>query len=780
MITLGVIYMPPGSSIRPRKETQYVTHILHSLDTIMRSHPDSGLFVVGDFNHMKDKHIKNFPLKQIVKLPTHVTSILDCIYTNIDQYYKTPELSPGLGLSLHKVVQCEPKLIAPNKRTFTQTYRTNSQSARSAFVDALKVVNWQPIFRMATCQEMYTYFNNTIQELLTVHLPFITTTKFETDKPWITEDYKRDISQRQHYLKVGDTVNFNRLRNIVNRKTKSLRSLHYKHKVRSLNSENSRSWFKQTKELIGLKSSNEDVFIPLADELCDGDMTKLANNTNTFFHSVSVHLIPLDKADHLLDTLSESSVISLEAVEKRLMTTKLHKSIGPDGIPNWVLRDLAGLIGPPLCAIFNMSLSEGRIPIDWKKAHVTPIPKAHPPKSITTDIRPISLTPNVSKILESFIGNIILEHIKERIDPNQYGALKGLSTTHALVDLLHNVHEFIHNGNDARICFIDYTKAFDLIDHNILLSKFELLGLDRWIINWLRDYLSDREQRVKLGNSVSTWLKLNGAVPQGSWLGPLCFIVYMNDMELQDGTLTHKYIDDITISESISSSNVSLLQTAVDKVKDWSHKNNMKLNENKTKEMYISFKHNPAPVPPLIINSNAVERVHSFKILGVWLSDDLSWKSHVNHMHSRATPRLYYLRQLRRCGLSQCDLLASYRTLIRPILEYACPVWHAGLTKGESDILEKIQKRALKIIYSDIPYEACIQKAQIEFLKTRRERLSKQFFFQICQPNHRLHYLLNKRDSIMYNLRNASKYHCPIPKTERYKGSFIVHNLLQQ
>ena len=121
--------------------------------------------------------------------------------------------------------------------------------------------------------------------------------------------------------------------------------------------------------------------------------------------------------------------------------------------------------------------------------------------------------------------------------------------------------------------------------------------------------------------------------------------------------------------------------------------------------------------------------------------------------------------------------------MIRPILEFACPVWHAGLTKGESDILEKIQKRALTItsIYSDIPYyEACIQKAQIKFKNTRRERLSKQFFLQICQPNHRLHYLLNKRDSIMYNLRNASKYHCPIRKTERDKGSFIVHNLLQQ
>ena len=98
-----------------------------------------------------------------------------------------------------------------------------------------------------------------------------------------------------------------------------------------------------------------------------------------------------------------------------------------------------------------------------------------------------------------------------------------------------------------------------------------------------------------------------------------------------------------------------------------------------------------------------------------------------------------------------------------------------------ASILEKIQKRVLKIINSDIPYKAYIQRVQIEFLKTRREQLSKQFFLlQICQPNHRLHYLLNKRDSIMYNLRKALKYHCPIPKTERYKGSFIVHNLLQQ
>ena len=215
--------------------------------------------------------------------------------------------------------------------------------------------------------------------------------------------------------------------------------------VRSLNSENSRSWFKQTKDLIGLKSSNEDAFICLAEEICDGDMTKLTNNMKAFFPSVSVHLIPLEKVDQPPNKLSESPyVISLEAVEKWLMTTKLRKSVGTNGIPNWVLKDLAGLVGPPICAIFNKSLADGRIPIDWKKVHVTPIPKVHQPRSITSDIRPISLTTNISKYLESFIGNIILEHINEKLDPNQYGALKGLSTTHALVDLLHHLHENIH------------------------------------------------------------------------------------------------------------------------------------------------------------------------------------------------------------------------------------------------------------------------------------------------------------------------------------------------
>lgn len=213
-------------------------------------------------------------------------------------------------------------------------------------------------------------------------------------------------------------------------------------------------------------------------------------------------------------------------------------------------------------------------------------------------------------------------------------------------------------------------------------------------------------------------------------------------------------------------------------VQVWTDDNNMKLNEKKTKEMIITFKRQPSTVNPLLLNNNNIERVHSFKLLGVCLSDNLTWKDHVNNMYARASPRLYYLRQLRRCGLSNNDLLTYYQTMVRPILEYACPVWHAGLTIGESELLEHIQKRALKTIYYGLSYEAALQISHLDHLSARRERLSKKFFTTICDSDSKLNYLLKKRPPTNHDIRNPQLYHCPIPKTERYKGSFVIHHLL--
>ncbi len=780
ILTLGVLYMPPGCSARPRKDTQYVSHILHSLDTISNAHPDCGIMVVGDFNHMKDKHVKNYPLKQSVKSPTHLNSTIDCIYTNLDRFYNTPVLFPGLGLSLHKIVCCTPNDHTPNKQTITLRHRTNDHNAKAMFVSALKNLNWVPLYHLHTTEEMWCAFISKINTLLDTFLPYQTVHKFVTDKPWVTEAFKQHIAERQRKLASGDSVNYNIFRNLVNRTGKSLRSKYYKRKVESLDNCNPRLWWRKTQELIGRQRDGVNAFSIMAEQLCGGDISQLSCDMNTFLQSVSSHLEPVQPMPHETCVVPSEYIISQEEVEHKLLNTNIHKSTGPDNFPNWILHDLAGLISGPICAIFNKSIQEGKLPTEWKRANVIPLPKVNPPRSIQSDIRPISLTCTLSKYMESFVGNWLLDKTERSIDLRQYGGMKGLSTTHALVDLLHHIHESAHIGNTSRICFIDYSKAFDLIDHTILIQKIRRLGVDDLVVRWINDYLSGREQRVKLGHQLSSWLKLNGAVPQGSCLGPLCFIIYVSDMDIDENTIVHKYIDDITVTECLSDIRDSNMQHFVDSIGSWSNRNNMKLNSTKTKEMTITFKKNPVPTPPLIYNNNIIERVHEFKLLGIWISDTLSWRHHVNQIHAKSSQRLYFMRQLRRCGLSCHDMVKFYRTIIRPILEYACPVWNHGLTSGESNTLEQIQRRALRVVYPDYTYEQALDETQLELLSSRRDSLCDQFFMNMCLPDSKLNYLLNTRDPSGHDTRFPEYYHCPMPKTERYKGSFVVHHLLNQ
>ena len=138
------------------------------------------------------------------------------------------------------------------------------------------------------------------------------------------------------------------------------------------------------------------------------------------------------------------------------------------------------------------------------------------------------------------MGLWIWESIGDNFDPYQYGGKKGLSTTDALLDMLHHWHSAVHSGQSVRILLLDYSKAFDLVDHNLLIKKFEHLGTPPVLLRWLCAFLADRKQRVKIGQEVSEWLSLKGAMPQGSWLGPLAFVVFISDMPLEIPWLSHK------------------------------------------------------------------------------------------------------------------------------------------------------------------------------------------------------------------------------------------------
>ena len=253
-------------------------------------------------------------------------------------------------------------------------------------------------------------------------------------------------------------------------------------------------------------------------------------------------------------TVPDAFIISPEAVQRKLAMIKVHKAIGPDLIPNWVLRDLAPTLTAPLSSIFNSSIAESYIPRIWRSADVIPVPKKSPMVNLSKDLRPISLTPVISKAFESIVVSWMQGQVNHC--ESQYGAMKGCSTTMALINLIHNLMIGLDQpGTYARILLIDYSKAFDRIDHNILLDKLSTNGVHPVLVSWQRSFLTECQQCVKIGQTKSEWQLIKAGVPQGTYSGPEDFINMLDDMQTCLPDL--KYVDETSIYENVGAGEMS-------------------------------------------------------------------------------------------------------------------------------------------------------------------------------------------------------------------------------
>ena len=297
------------------------------------------------------------------------------------------------------------------------------------------------------------------------------------------------------------------------------------------------------------------------------------------------------------------------------------------------------------------------------------------------------------------------------------------------------------------------------------------MSVSQTIINWIRSFLSDRKQRVNLANCHSDWQTLNGGVPQGSVLGPALFLVMINDL-LIDWSDRWKYVDDSTFAERVTSTESSELQDLVNVIYNWCEVNNMKLNIGKCKEMVIDFAREKHEFLPLTINNVGIERVKSARILGLSIQDDLKWNEHVNHIVKKAGKRLYMLRLLKRSNADNSILILVYCTIIRPVLEYACQVWHFNITEYLSEDIEKLQKRALRIVLPFATYREACSITGIPLLKDRRRLLCERFFVKNAHGD-KLGDLLPPKLEHNYNTRYGSDYNNYSCKTDRFMKSFF-------
>ncbi|KAI8502082.1 hypothetical protein Bbelb_204940 [Branchiostoma belcheri] len=281
----------------------------------------------------------------------------------------------------------------------------------------------------------------------------------------------------------------------------------------------------------------------------------------------------------------------------------------------------------------------------------------------------------IAKVCEGFVAKWTLVDIIQNIDPKQFGGLPGKSTTHCLVDILHHLSSTAdRRGTLSSIVLTDFSKAFDRVEHTTAISRLLELGCRPSLTRWICDFLSERRQRVLHQGSLSEWEILTCGLPQGTVLAPIIFLAMINSAAVKTRSTNWKFVDDLSMIESRLTREPSLLQHDLDDLEQWTANSYMKLHPKKCKAMHVYFTKPPPPLPVLYIDGHALQEVSVAKLLGVMVQSDLKWNTHVNHITSQSSRRLFLLRHLKRFRLPVSDLVTVYIAQIENIQRRACRI----------------------------------------------------------------------------------------------------------
>ena len=738
-IIIGCIYRHPSMDLKEFND-DYLIPFMESFNK-----EDKKKYLIGDFNvdllkidedskssNYFDTMTSNLFVPHIT-IPTRITSrsktLIDNIFSNCNNYEEgisgniTVSLSDHLAQFLIIPDECH---HAENKQN--QFTRDMKNFDEEKFISELLEIEWSTLLQLNKDDPNISFeiFHSKIDNLINKYLPLRKMTKKEIKqgyKPWISNEIIKLIQQRNKLHKQFINANNEEVKILFHTRYKSVRNQvvsicrqskkEYYRNYFTENSHNLRNTWRGIKTIIHLdkKDKCHPSSLIINDELSNDPM-KIANAFNGYFSKIasklqsSAHTQGQNFNDYLQKPSEKNFFITpttkYEIIDMISNSINTNKACGPNSIPNKMFHLIKQVIAEPLADIINLSFTTGIYIDKLKVAKVIPIYKEKGDKLFTENFRPISLLSNINKIFEKIMHKRLYNFLEEQgiIYDNQFGFRKKHSTTHALLDLTEEIRNTIDNNRFSCGVFIDLQKAFDTVDHSILLRKLEYYGIRGITNDWFCSYLTNRKQYVSISGFESETANMDFGVPQGSVLGPLLFLIYINDLHKAiKYSKTRHFADDTNLL--IENNSLKQLQKQLNydlrQLSNWLKANKISLNCSKTE--LILFRHPNKPINydlRVKINGKKLIASNYVKYLGIYLDSHLNWSYHVDCLSTKLTRASGMLSKIRHY-VSATTLRNIYFGIFSSLLTYGCQIWGQFKNKHISR-LQQIQNRAIRII----------------------------------------------------------------------------------
>ncbi|MEW8185640.1 MAG: reverse transcriptase family protein [Candidatus Thiodiazotropha endolucinida] len=800
-ILIGGFYRPPNSPV------EYFNRIIESLDRACNTNIND-MVILGDFNYNMQcvnnnkiyELMQQYNLKQLIQEPTHFTesseSLIDLILVrNVNNVITSGVYDTFLESQVryHCPVICILKFNKCLPKSYKRRVWNYDKADFNLFRNLLSNVDWNCIIDENDIDKSVEKFTSVLIQTAEKSIPNKIATIRPNEYPWINGLIRKLIRKRKRLYRRAKRTNvqqvwqnFRKTRNTVINEIRKSKAEYFSKLSDQLNEEkiNPKLFWKISKQLLNLDLSTSSIPpLNVNGDILESDLDK-ATALNSFFATQSTlddsnaSLPAVGNTDHpLLDSIT----ITNQEVLDVLTTLNVSKSCGPDSINPRLLKEGAQYLQIPLTYIFNASLSHCRFPNAWKKANVTPIHKKNE-KTLPNNYRPISLLSIIGKAMERCVHKHIYNYVLDNnlISPFQSGFTCNDSTTNQLLYLYHSFCEAVDSGKEVRVVFCDISKAFDRVWHRGLLFKLSSVGIKGKMLQWFSSYLSNRTQRVVLNGQNSEWVTVKAGVPQGSILGPLLFLLYINDIVNRIKTNIRLFADDTSLFIIVDTPEraAGSLNSDLQEINQWATEWLVDFNPSKTFTMTVSRKTTDVLHPPLFLAGTKIQETDTYKHLGIHFSNSLSWAEHIRTITRTAWQRLNMLRGLK-FRLKRFSLEKIYTSFIRPLLEYSDSIWD-NLNQEEINLVESVHTEAARIVSGATKLcniDRLLSDLSWEPLHKRRRKHRLILFYKMI--NHLTPDILSDlvppyvRESNPYSLRNSNDIQTIHARTNLYFNSFL-------